>query len=164
MAAAMDKRSAAEKAADAPAFDAVVIANSGGPDAAAATGLAAARRLPILYVTKDAIPAATASALSSLDINRAIVIGDTNQVSTAVRSALPTSTRLDGGDQYGTSQEVVDESVRRGLPTNMVYVANGTRPLDAALLGAAVGRSTGIMVLSPGPTNTTAASTLADRG
>jgi putative cell wall-binding protein len=164
MATVMDKRSAAEKAADAPAFDAVVIANPAGPDAAAATGLAAARRLPILFVSTNAIPAPTASALSSLDINRAIVIGDTSQVSSAVRSSLPTSTRLAGTNQYGTSQEVVDESVRRGLPTNMVYVANGTRPMDAALLGAGVGRSTGIMVLSPGPTNTTAASTLADTG
>jgi len=160
----MDKRAQVEKDADVPAFDAVVIANPAGPDAAAAAGLASARRLPILYVSTNAIPAATASALSSLDITRALVIGDAGQVSSAVRSALPTSTRLGGADQYATSQSVVDESIQRGLPTNMVFVADGSRPMDAALLGAVVGRATGLMLLSPGALHSTAAATVAETG
>jgi hypothetical protein len=81
-----------------------------------------------------------------------------------VRFTLPNSQRLGEGDQYGTSKAVAKESIDRGLPSNMVYVANGARPMDAALLGAVVGRATGIMVLSPGPANTTAASTAAVAG
>ncbi len=159
IAAAMDKRTQVEKDASAPAFDAAVIANPAGPDAAAAVGLAAARRLPLLYVdSSDTVPAATEAALSSLAINRTLVIGDTSQVSSTVRSAMPSSTRLGGTDQYGTSRAVADEAVQRGLPTNVVYVTDGTKPLDAALIGAVVGRATGIHLLAPAPLHSSAAS------
>jgi len=164
IAAAMDKRSAAEKTAGVPAFDAAVIANPAGPDAAAATALAAARRLPILYVSTNAVPADTSAALSSLNINKTLVIGGADQVSSDVRFGLPNSDRLGEGDQYGTSKAVAKEAVERGLPTNQVYVANGARPMDAALLGAVVGRATGIMVLARGPANSTAAATAAGAG
>jgi putative cell wall-binding protein len=149
IAAEFDRRTLSESAN--PAFDAAVIANPASPDAYAAAGLAAARRLPILYVNADSVPAATSAALTSMNINRTLVIGDASDVSTAVMASLPgTATRLGGADQYATSKAVAAESVARGLPSNVVYVAAGERPIDAALTGAAVGRTTGIMVLSPG--------------
>ena len=160
IAAQFDRRTAAERAGSAPAFDAAVIANPASPDAVAASALAAARRLPILYVNQNAVPAATAAALTSLNINRTLVIGDAGTVSNGVMSGLPgTAKRLGGSDVYGTSREVAAESVLRGLPSNVVYVAGGTRPMDAALLGFAVGRSTGIMVLAPGSPSDTATAT-----
>jgi hypothetical protein len=73
-------------------------------------------------------------------------------------AALPgTATRLGGADQYATSLAVAGQSVARGLPSNVVYVADSTNPMDAAVLGAAVGRATGIMVLSPGSATPAAA-------
>ncbi len=157
IAARMDLRTPAEKAASVPAFDAAVIANPSGPEGVAAAALAAARRLPVLYVNQGSTPAATSAALSSLNIAKTLVVGGTSQVSTAVLTGLPSAKRLNGSDQYAVSQSVVDEAAARGMPDNIVYVANGARPMDAALLGSMVGRTTGQMVLAPGPLHTTAA-------
>ncbi len=157
IAAAFDRRTQVEKDGSVPAFDAAVIANPAGPDAVAAAGLAAARRLPILYVNSGSVPAATSAALASLNINRTLVIGGSGQISST--AGLPSPKRLGGADQYATSRAVVEESLARGLPSNIVYVADGTRRMDAALLGFAVGRSTGIMALSPGSASATAPAT-----
>jgi len=165
VAAAFDRRAAGEKVALQPAFDAAVIANSAGPDYVAASALAAARRLPILYVNAGSIPAETSAALSALNIDRTLVIGDASQVSDSTMAALPgTATRLGGGDRYATSRAVVAASLSRGLPSNIVYAASGDRPMDAALLGPVVGRATGIMELTPGAASQTAASTAAGSG
>jgi hypothetical protein len=163
-AAQFDRRAAAEKDAGSPAFDAAVIANSGSVHSGAAAGLAAARRLPILYVSANAVPSATSAALSSLKINKTLVIGGTQQVSDAVMGQLPSATRLGGADQYATSKAVIAESKSRGLPSNVVYVADGTKPMDAALLGPTVGRTTGMLLLSPPSVDATAASTAASSG
>ncbi|MGI8411613.1 MAG: cell wall-binding repeat-containing protein, partial [Solirubrobacteraceae bacterium] len=159
VAAQFDRRLPAEKAAGSPAFDAAVIANPGSPDASAASALAAARRLPILYVSAGSIPPATAAALSSLNVKKTLVVGGARWVSDALLGQLPAASRLGGADQYATSRAVVAESRARGLPGNVVYVANGSHPMDAALLGAAVGRLTGMMVLSRAPLYATAPST-----
>jgi len=137
-----------------PAFDAVIIANPNSASAASASALAANRRLPILYVDQNAVPAATLSAISALNVNRAIIVGSTGVVSAAVATTLSgapnnlTVTRLGGADQYATSSAVVGESIARGLPRNIVYAADGNEPMHAALLGAAVGRVGGLLVLS----------------
>lgn len=157
IAAALDPRTQAEKDSDLQEFDAAVIANPATPDGAAAAGLAAARRLPILYVGANSIPAETSAALTSLDIDTTLVIGGTSAVSDAVLAALPNGKRLGGADVYATSRAVVAESLARGLPSNVVYVANGAEPMDAVLLGGVVARASGMLVLAPGPLSTTAA-------
>ena len=164
VAAAFDRRTAAEVSAGNPAFDAAVIANPASPDATAASALAAARRLPILYVSQNSIPAATTAALNSLNINKTLVIGGPGSVSDAVVGQLPSPSRLGGADQYATSKAVVAESMARGLPSNVAYVADGTRPMDAALLGATVGRTTGLLLLSQAPLYATAPSTASTFG
>jgi len=156
IAARMDERLPAEQTANSPAFDAAVIANPASPDAAAVAGLAAARRLPILYVGANSVPQETTDALASLDINKTLVIGGPSSVSDTVLGPLPSPTRLGGADQYGTSQAVVTESKARGLPGNVVYVADGSQPMDAALLGGVAARATGMLVLAPAPLYTTA--------
>ena len=164
IAAQFDRRTAVEKQAGTPAFDAAVIANPAGPDAAAATGLAAARRLPILYVGADEIPQATSAALASLSIAKTLVIGGLGQVSDAVKGRLPAPTRLGGSDQYETSRAVAAESIARGLPGNLVYVADGTQPMDAAMLASVVGRTTGIMLLGAAPLSASGLSQAAASG
>jgi hypothetical protein len=158
MAAEFDRRLEVERAADSPAFDAAVIANPASPDAVAVAGLAAARRLPILYVNSGSIPSETRSALESLDIDETLVIGGASSVSGDVLADLPSPKRLGGDDQYETSRAVVEESEARGLPSNVVYVADGSQPMDAALLGGAVARKTGMMVLAPAPLQSTSVS------
>ena len=152
----MDRRTAAEKSVDTPAFDAAVIANPNSPAAVSAAGLAAARRLPILYVDQNAVPQATLDAISALDIDRTIIIGGTDQVSAGVATTLKSDTRLGSGDEYAVSRAVAAESVRRGLPSNVVYVADGGNQVATAMLGAVAARRTGVMLLSPAPLQTTA--------
>ena len=150
IATAMDRRNPTDKAAGVNAFDAVVIANPASPDAAAAANLAAARRLPYLFVNRDSVPPETSAALAALNINLALVIGGPNAVSDGVMSQLSSVNpqRLGGPDQYATSLAVVRESARRGLPTNQAFVADGDNPLHGALLGSASARVGGLLVLA----------------
>lgn len=145
---AMDRRTPAQKAAGVRAFDSAVIVNPSSPDATAVSALAANRRLPVLFAGADAIPAATASALTTLGINSTIVVGTADQVGAGVLAGLPKPQRLGGRDAVATSRVILAESRRRGLPSNIVYTARASRRMDAALLGPAVGRMTGLLVLT----------------
>ena len=46
-----------------------------------------------------------------------------------------------------------NEGEGRGPPINVAYVADDSRPVDAAAAAAAVARTGGIMLLSPGAGN-----------
>ena len=137
-----------------------VIVNPDSPEAVAAAGLAAALRLPMLFVDLRAtMPLPTSAAISSLGIKKALIVGGTQAVPTGVGNQLEgllgasNVTRLDGANRYQTSELAFAEgrtaSATRGLPANVVYVADGDRPIDAAVLGAAVGRVNGLMLLTP---------------
>ncbi len=156
----LDRRYQLERDENFPAFNAVAVVNPASPDASAVAGLAAARRLPVLFVNQNSVPADTRAVLDGpLQINKALVIGGTQVVSDTVAGQLPNAERLGGADEYATSRAVVAESLKRGLPDNIAYVANGDRPLDGALLGSMVGRATGLLMLSPGPLSSTAPGT-----
>jgi len=94
----MDRRRAPDKALTPPlpAYDAVIIANPNDASATAASALAANRRLPILFVDQNAVPAITSSTISSLGVTKSIIVGSTDVVSSGVQSALPNATRLTG--------------------------------------------------------------------
>jgi putative cell wall-binding protein len=148
---AIDRRTAVQKAtAGFPAFDAAVIVNPASPDAAAISALAANRRFPVLLTAANALPAATAQALKDLGITRTIVIGTNQFVNASVLAALPNPQRLGGSNAVATSRTVVAQSRRWGLPTNIVFSTNMTRRMDAAVMGAAVARIGGLLLLSPG--------------
>ena len=63
--------------------------------------------------------------------------------------AVPTSTR--------PRRRSSTESKARGMPSNVVYVADGAQPMDATLLGGVVARATGMLMLAPARCTTTAA-------
>jgi putative cell wall-binding protein len=133
-----------------------VIVNPATPEAASAAALAAALRLPILFVdARTTAPGPTTAAISSLGIKKALIVGGTQSVNAGVQGQLNTLLgeanvrRLDGANQYETSDKVLAESRTRGLPANVVYVADGTRPVEAGVLGAAVARLSGLMLLTP---------------
>ncbi len=159
----LDRRTQRQKDAGTPAFNAVAIVNPGSPDASAVSALASARRLPVLFANRDSIPQETKDAITALGVNEALIVGGPGVVSDAAVGQLPgavtAKTRLGGADQYATSRAVVAESLRRGLPDNMAYVADGSKPIDGALLGSTVGRVTGLLMLSPAPLRSTAART-----
>ena len=161
----LDRRTQAQKDAKTPAFNAVALVNPDSPDASAVSALASARRLPVLFtdVGGALIPQATQDALTALNIDTALVIGGPGVISDAAVAQLPatvtTRKRLGGTDQYGTSRAVVAESIDRGLPDNIAYVADGANPIDGALLGSTVGRVTGLLMLSPAPLGFTAPDT-----
>jgi hypothetical protein len=62
---------------------------------------------------------------------------------------LPGAKRLGGPDEAATSVAVNNEVKGRGLPVNIAYVADQSRPVDAAVTAAAVARVGGIEILTP---------------
>ncbi len=154
-----------------PPFE-VVIANPKTPEAASAAALAAALKLPILFVDeRTVLPPPTLSAISSLGVKKALIVGGTTSVNAGVAGALATALgdpanvrRVGGADQYATSEAVLTEARTRGLPSNVVYVADGARSVDAAVLGAAVARLGGLMLLTPSGSTATAESRLTALG
>lgn len=148
---AMDLRSAkALEEGQVAAFDAAVVVNPDSDDAAAAAALAAAARAPILFTGRDEVPAPTTEAIASLKIGTTLVVGGPDSVSDAVLAQLPSAERLGEADPEAVSMAVAKEMKERGLPSNIVYVTAASRPLDQAVLGAAVGRLGGLMVVTPG--------------
>jgi hypothetical protein len=136
-----------------------VIANPGTPEAAAASALAASLKLPILFVdSRNTVPGPTSAAITSLGIKKLLIVGGTGSVNATVATNLglvpgvTTVTRVNGSgaEPYSTSEAVLNEAKTRGLPANVVYVADGARPIDGALLGAAVGRLNGLMLFTHG--------------
>jgi putative cell wall-binding protein len=156
---ALDSRSASDSAKGTPAADEAVVVNPDSSDAGAAVGLAAALRYPVLFVSHDAVPSATASALQSLAISHVLVVGNATSVSDATVGQLSGATRLAGSDASATSVAVAAEARTRGVPANVVFVADPARPVDDALAGAAAARVGAVVILAPGA-NATAAQRL----
>ncbi len=124
----------------------------GWPDALSASGLAASARTPILLVTRDTLPAATARALpADADIT---VVGGTASVSDAVAGQLDrlagTVRRLAGPDRYATSTAVAREALARGRRPTTTWLATGRGFADGLVAGAAAGLEDGVLLLIDG--------------
>jgi len=142
----LDVRSLGDaKAQAAPAVAGAVIVNPTTKDAASAVSLASANRFPVLFVSRDAVPEATSEALKGLGVAKTLVVGDTGSVSDAVVGQLPAGKRLND------AAAVAGESKAMGIPTNVVYVAEQSKPMDQVLIGAAAARLGGVMVAAAGP-------------
>ncbi len=135
---------------DVPAFDTAVVVNPSSGDAAAGAALAASLRAPILFAERDSLPAPTSEVLTSLDVPNTLVVGGPESISDNVMGQLPGARRLGGDDPEAVSLSAAREMLARGLPSNLVYVADASRPRDQAVLGAAVSRLGGLMVATPG--------------
>ncbi|MFQ6172318.1 PQQ-dependent sugar dehydrogenase [Oryzobacter sp. R7] len=118
-------------------------------DALAGTPAAALRDAPLLLVTRDGIPPATAAELQRLDPRAVHVLGGTGAVSSAVASALDGYTtgpvvRLAGADRYATGQAVG----RAFFTTADAWVASGATFPDALTGGAAAGALRASLVMA----------------
>jgi len=127
-----------------------VAVNPDSRESAAALAFAASLRMPVLFVDRDGVPAPTAEAFTSMNIQNTWVIGGPEAVADSALSRLPGAKRLGGADVAATSAAVIKEFQSRGLPTNVAYVADESRPVDAAVAAAAIARTGGILVLTPG--------------
>ncbi|MDQ3895811.1 MAG: glycoside hydrolase [Actinomycetota bacterium] len=150
VAGALDARSDADRSRGAPAVAAAVVVNPDSQDGAAAVGVAAALRFPVLFVSKDGVPAATTDAIGALAIQKTYVVGGSASVDDAVMAKLPGATRLGGADSAATSMAVAKEAAAQNVPVNVVYVADGARPIDAAIAATVAARDGGLLLLSPG--------------
>ncbi|HEV3400584.1 MAG TPA: hypothetical protein VG078_02090, partial [Acidimicrobiales bacterium] len=151
----LDRRTPTERTGNRPAFDAVIIANPNSLVAPTASALAAHRRLPYLFTDAGggSLPQATLDAMAALNINRTLVISGDNAVAQGVITQLTSGARnptaLGGSNALATSEAVLLESIRWGLPTNQVFTANLDRPRHSALLGQPVARIGGLLYAVP---------------
>ncbi|MFN2522010.1 MAG: hypothetical protein ABR614_01660 [Mycobacteriales bacterium] len=147
----MDSRSSSDKTAHTPAFASALVVNPASPTAASTAAYAAALHLPVLFTGRDSLPAATAKALSSLDISNTIVVGSSSVVGTAVVQKLPKPARYasTAADAAGASRAFTSAAVRAGVPSNVVYVVDSAQAMQAALSGSAVARRGGLLLLVP---------------
>jgi hypothetical protein len=151
VAGAMDVRSAEEKSRSLPAFASGAVAvNAASEESAAGLAFAAALRMPVLFVDRDGVPAPTAEAFTGSNVQTTFVIGGPEAIADSAMTRLPGAKRLGGADMAATTAAVVKELQARGLPVNVAYVADQSRPVDAAIAAAAVSRSGGFLLLTPG--------------
>ncbi|HET7722372.1 MAG TPA: cell wall-binding repeat-containing protein, partial [Acidimicrobiales bacterium] len=150
VAGAMDVRTPDEKTRSVPAFGGAVAVNPGAEESAAGLAFAASLRLPVLFVDRDGVPAPTAEAFTGMNIQNTWVVGGPEAVADSALTRLPGAKRLGGTDMAATTAAVVEELTSRGMPVNVAYVADESRPVDAAVAAAAVSRSGGFLLLTPG--------------
>lgn len=150
VAGAMDVRSPDERTRSVPAFGGAVAVNPDSQESAAGLAFAASLRMPVLFVDRDGVPAPTADAVGAMNIQNTWVIGGPDAIADSALSRLPGAKRLGGADTAATTAAVVKEIQARGLPVNVAYVADESRPVDAAVAATAIARSGGFLLLTPG--------------
>jgi putative cell wall-binding protein/DNA-binding beta-propeller fold protein YncE len=119
------------------------------PDALSGSAAAGAEGGPVLLVTKDSIPPATAAELARLRPQRIVVLGGTATISAAVETQLgPYSrsvTRLAGADRFEVSAAVSAAAFPGGA--KVVYLASGAVFPDALSGSAVAGHDDGPVLL-----------------
>jgi putative cell wall-binding protein len=108
--------------------DRVLVAEgvSGWPDALAAASLSAYAEWPILLVTRDGVPEATAEAINRLEPDEALVIGGPAAVSDEAMDALGIDARrVAGANRFATADAVRDEALAAGMSETRLWLATG---------------------------------------
>ena len=104
-------------------------ATRGFPDPIAAAAQAGRRGEPVLLVNRSRLPQETIDALAALDPAEVVIVGGTAAVSAEVEAAIRaegwSTRRLAGSSRFGTSLEVVEESLSTGASTERIWFADG---------------------------------------
>ena len=130
---------------------AVVATGATFPDGLAAGPAADQLGGPVLFVTRDAIPAATRAELVRLKPQQIVVVGGLDAISSPVRSKLDgltagTATRIAGASRYDTAAALSAHVFPGGA--EIAYLATGTTFPDALAGGAAAGVQNAPMLLT----------------
>jgi putative cell wall-binding protein len=126
---------------------AIIASGTSSADALAAAPASFAAKYPIVLTTASSLPTATSSALTSLGITNALVVGGTAVINASVVTQLTqlgiTSERLAGNDRYETSTKIADWELANisGWSNSTIDVANGDGFADALAGGPAAGRA-----------------------
>jgi len=122
------------------------------PDALAGVPAAATDGAPLLLVSRQAVPPATASALRDLGVRRVVVLGGTGTVSQAVedqlRAIAGSTGRVQGADRHATSAAVARHAFPNGAP--VAYLATGAGYADALAAGPVAAVAGGPVLLVKG--------------
>jgi Tol biopolymer transport system component len=128
--------------------------NRGWPDALSASGLAVHTGEPILLVTRDDLPAATADALAANAAARVTIVGGTAAVSDAVAASVAELVagvdRVAGADRYATGSRVADLAGEAGASLAHPWLATGRDWPDALAAAPATARDGGFLLLVDG--------------
>lgn len=139
-------------------FDGTVFIATGDnfPDALAASPLAAAAGRPILLTESDRLSAETSSAIDAVGANRAVILGGTGPVSSAVEVDLARVlvsgevTRVAGRDRYETAASVAAMGVAEcGLGYDGLAIATGEDFPDALAGGVMAAQHGSVLMLTP---------------
>ncbi len=128
--------------------------NRAWPDALGASWYGSVRGLPVLLTRTDEMPAATATAMATVE--EAVVAGGSAAVSQAQVDTIAgltgsEVTRLSGPDRYATAAAIADDlASRRLVDQSMVYVATGQNWPDAVTAGPAVAQAQAVLLLVDG--------------
>ncbi|MDP2400668.1 MAG: cell wall-binding repeat-containing protein, partial [Actinomycetota bacterium] len=125
-------------------------------DALTAAPVAYAHGAPVLLVKPGELPNLTIDVIRSVGVTRAVIVGGTTAVSSAVEngiSALADTERISGKNRFDTSAQFSDWAADEGF-ASFAYtgIATGNDFADALSGGAAVGRRGGILLLTPSAT------------
>lgn len=164
-AARIAERLAVEKGGAIPGRRALVCSGQNYPDALSGAAAAAVAGQPVLLTRPLALPAATASALSSLGITSTIVLGGTRAVADVVFDGLPSPHRVHGPTRYDTSRAIVDWARTSGLlDPGELGVSRGDSYPDALAAGVRMAGVSGPVLLVPRQPNATTDSWLRAAG
>lgn len=125
-----------------------VATGTGYPDALAGGPAAAVAGAPVLLVTKDGVPDATAAELARLTPTRIVTLGGLNAVSAEVEAEMGKYTlildRWAGADRFETAATISTNAFAPGVPD--VFIATAANFPDA-LSGAAAAGHLGVPIL-----------------
>ena len=140
-----------------PAKAAFVVSGFAWADALSVSAVAAQQGVPVLLVSRDAVPAPTAKALRALDpAASVVVVGGSGSVSERVFSAVDASSRVGGADRYEVSAGVAtlaldgDETLEACSTMRRFCVASGEVFSDALPAAVLAARVRGPLLLTKG--------------
>jgi putative cell wall-binding protein len=134
-----------------PADPVALIANGADStkffDALALSAICRATGNPILLVSRDAVPGATASALAAIKPQGTVVAGGTATVSATTYAAVHGTARWAGADRYATATTVANKAIASGM-VDSDSVALASKLPDGLTGGAMVGRDNGVLLVT----------------
>ncbi len=129
-------------------------ATRGFPDPIAAAAQAGRRGDAVLLVNQARLPQETIDALAALDPTEVVIVGGTaavsDEVEATIRAEGHTTRRLAGASRFGTSLEVVEESLGTGASTDRIWFAAGGDWHDALAAAPVVAARGEILALVDG--------------
>ncbi len=127
----------------------------GWPDAVSASAFGASFHHPVLLSETGALPEATAAALDRLGTYHVRIVGGPPAIADAVVATLQqlgrSVERLAGANRFATARVVATVATQYGADSGAVWVATGRSFPDALAAGAAVGATSGVLLLVDGP-------------